>query len=300
MKSKTLMALAVAGTFACGGALAGGFHHGGAHTSTQGSPYEVQTPASVDESAPWLANLPHTAGWSSDNASASVIGMQEGLHSDGPVGMSSSLGGTGSGGYDSTSSIEGEPVALTITEYWLVGADDNESTAGTGASSSFGGSGSGGFDSSAASFDSSMSGDPSIYGPSFDTSMNSSGGIDYWLFGDESYGAGASSSFGGAGSGGFDSAMSDGDSSYGAVSAADSSSVLALDEPVTVLSTASADEIASTLGETTPLLSEHYLVSSLSDPYPIVLEVGPAREDIALLDALSTDFFVLTPFYDEG
>jgi hypothetical protein len=293
MKSRTLMALAVAGTFACGGALAGGFHHGGVQSSMQGSPYEVQTPMSVDESAPWLANLPHTAGWSSDNASASVIGMQEGLHSDGPVGTSSSLGGTGSGGYDSTSSLSGEPVALITTEYWLVGADDNESTAGTGASSSSGGSGSGGFDSS-------MSGDASIYGPGFDTSMNTSGGIDYWLFGDESYGTGASSSLGGAGSGGYDSAMSDSDYSYGAVGAADSSSLLALDEPVTVLSTASADEIASTLGETTPLLSEHYLVSSLSDPYPIVLEVGPAREDIALLDALSTDFFVLTPFYDEG
>jgi hypothetical protein len=263
-----------------------------------GSPYEVQTPMSVDESAPWLANQQHTAGWTSNSRSSDVIGMQEGLHSDGPVGASSDMSASGSGGYDSSAGLTGEPVALTITEYWLIGADDNESTAGTGASSSFGGSGSGGFDSSAA-FDSSMSGDSSIYGSSFDTSMNS-GGVDYWLFGDESYGTGASSSFGGSGSGGFDSASSS-DYSHDAMSAVDSDGFsLALDEPVTVLYTPSAEQIASTLGETTPLLSEHYLVSSLTEPYPIVLEVGPAREDMALLDSLSSSFFILTPAYDEG
>jgi hypothetical protein len=299
MKSRTLIALAVAGTFSCGGAIAGGFHHGAADTGMNAaSTHEVQTPMSVDESAPWLANQQHSAGWSSNARPSDAIGMQQGLHSDGPVGASPATGASGSGGYESSSSLSGEPVALTITEYWLIGADDNESTAGTGASSSFGGAGSGGFDSSAA-FDSSMSGDASIYGPSFDTSMNS--GVDYWLLGDEFYGTGASAGAGGSGSGGFDSTMSSTDSSYGPMSAAGSDEFsLALDEPVTVLYTTSAEQIASTLGESTPLLSEHYLVSSLSNPYPIVLEIGPAREDMALLDSLSSSFFILTPAYDEG
>jgi hypothetical protein len=277
MKSRTLIALAVAGTFACGSAIAGGFHHGSTHSSMNaGSPHEVQTPMSVDESAPWRANEQHTAGWSSSSGSSDVIGMQEGLHSDGPVGVSSGMSASGSGGFDSSASLSGEPVALTITEYWLVGADDSESA--TGASSSFAGSGSGGFDSSAA-FDASTTGDSAIVGPTYDTSMNSSGAIDYSLFGDSS------------------DSMS---SPYSAMGASSDEFTLALDEPVTVLHTTSAAEIASTLGETTPLLSEHYLVSSLSDPYPIVLEVGPAREDIALLDALSSDFYILTPMYDEG
>jgi hypothetical protein len=276
MKSRTLIALAVAGSFACGSAIAGGFHHGSTRGMNAGSPHEVQTPMSVDESAPWRANEQHTAGWSSSNRPSDVIGMQEGLHSDGPVGASSDMSASGSGGFDSSASLSGEPVALTITEYWLVGADDSESA--TGASSSFAGSGSGGFD-SAAAFDSSMTGDSAIVGPTFDTSMNSSGGIDYWLFGDSSDSMG---------------------SPYRAMGASSDEFTLALDEPVTVLHTTSAEEIASTLGETTPLLSEHYLVSSLSDPYPIVLEVGPAREDIALLNTLSGDFYILTPMYDEG
>jgi hypothetical protein len=280
MKSRTLIALAVAGTFACGSAIAGGFHSGATHSGMNaGSTHEVQTPMSVDESAPWRANEQHTAGWSPSNRSSDVIGMQEGLHSDGPVGMNSGMSSdasaSGSGGFDSSASLSGESVALTITEYWLVGADDSESA--TGASSSVAGSGSGGFDSSAG-FESSMSGDSAIYGPTFDTSMNSSGGSDYWLLGDSSDSMGPSYS----------------------TTAGPHEFTLAFDEPVTVLHTTSAGEIASTLGETTPLLSEHYLVSSLSNPYPILLEVGPAREDIALLNTLSGDFYILTPMYDEG
>jgi hypothetical protein len=281
MKSRTLIALAVAGTFACGSAIAAGFHSGATHSGMNaGSTHEVQTPMSVDESAPWRANEQHTAGWSSSSRSSDVIGMQEGLHSDGPLGMNSGMSSdasaSGSGGFDSSASLSGEPVALTITEYWLVGADDSESA--TGASSSFAGSGSGGFDSSAA-YESSMSGDPALYGPTFDTSMNSSGGIDYWLFGDSS------------------DPMS---APYSTMAAGSDEFTLALDEPVTALHTTSAEEIASTFGDTTPLLSEHYLVSSLSNPYPILLEVGPAREDIALLNTLSGDFYILTPMYDEG
>ena len=153
MKTNTLMALAVAGTFACGGAFAGGMHKG-AHHGMQGSSIEVATPSSVNESAPWLANHAHSAGWS-NGFSSTVIGMQDGLHSDGPVGTSASIGGSGSGGFDSMStsafdsSFTGYDYSLSGTngaEYWLWGAESNESH-GTGMSSGIGGSGAGGFDS---------------------------------------------------------------------------------------------------------------------------------------------------------
>jgi hypothetical protein len=58
------------------------------------------------------------------------------------------------------------------------------------------------------------------------------------------------------------------------------------------------------VGEETPLLSEHYLVygplAQFDGQSVIVLELGPASEDIALLDSLSRDFYVLTPVYEEG
>lgn len=152
MKSKTLMALAVAGTFACGGAFAGPFHH----SSVQGSSVEVIGPSSVDESAPSLANQLHSAGWSSPTSTSTVIGMQEGLHSDGPVGASSSVSASGYGGFDSLgmsdrgydASIYGLDYSLSDAsgvDYWLWG---DESSYGTGMSSSASASGSGGFDSS--------------------------------------------------------------------------------------------------------------------------------------------------------
>jgi len=151
MKSRTLMALAVAGTFACGGAFAGPFHH---HGSLQGSSVEVASPSSVDESAPSLSNRLHSAGWSSPASTSTIVGMQEGLHSDGPVGASSSLGASGSGGFDS------------------LGMSDR------------------GYDAS-------------LYG--LDYSLNDASGVDYWLWGDEANGTGASSSASASGSGGFDS-----------------------------------------------------------------------------------------------
>jgi hypothetical protein len=162
MKSKALMTLAVAGTFACGGVFAGPFHHGVHHSSLQGSSVEVIGPSSVDESAPSLANQPHSAGWTDQSASSStVIGMQEGLFSDGPVGASSSLGASGEGGYDSLGmsdrgydgSFYGLDYSLSDAsgvDYWLWGDESSES--GTGASSSAGASGSGGFDSSFTSY----------------------------------------------------------------------------------------------------------------------------------------------------
>jgi len=156
MKSRaTLMALAVAGTFACGGAFGGPFHHG-AHSSVQGSSVEVVGPSSVDESAPSLANQLHSAGWSSPASPSTVIGMQEDQHSDGPVGASSSVSASGSGGFDS----------LGMSERGY---------------------------------------DASIYG--LDYSLSDASGVDYWLWGDESNGTGASSSAGASGSGGFDSSF---------------------------------------------------------------------------------------------
>jgi hypothetical protein len=147
------MALAVAGTFACGGAFAGGLHHGAQH-GMQSSSAEAITPSSVNESSPWLANLPHSAGWTGNASTSTVVGMDDSLQSDSYIGASSSIGGGGSGGYDSMSSsslgydssIYGLDTSLGDTayvEYWLLGSEPY----GTGVSSSIGGSGYGGFDS---------------------------------------------------------------------------------------------------------------------------------------------------------
>jgi hypothetical protein len=220
MKSRTLTALAVAGAFACGGAFAGGMHHAAQHSSTQGRGFEVSTPSSVDESAPWLANQAHSAGWASPDSTHTVIGMQEGLHSD-PIGASSALGGSGSGGYDSMSSL--------------------------------------GYDSS-------------IYG--LDYSLNDTGGVDYWLLGDEStFGTGASSSVTGSGYGGLDSMSLNSDESFD-------------------MSSLSGDELATT---------EYYVVSgplALFDPSTEELyHAGP--DDLAFLTSPPEGVWVITPIYEE-
>ena len=146
MKSKTLMALAVAGTFACGGAFAGGMHHGAKH----GSSVEITSPSSVNESAPWLANQSHSSGWSTHSSDA-VIGMHDSLQSDAHVGASAGSGGSGFGGFDSMSvgtfdsSFGGYDYSMSgpySVEYWLWG----DEIYGTGTSSGLGGGGSGGFD----------------------------------------------------------------------------------------------------------------------------------------------------------
>jgi hypothetical protein len=71
-----------------------------------------------------------------------------------------------------------------------------------------------------------------------------------------------------------------------------------------VVYTPAAAKIMETFGEATPLLSEHYLVpaplSALAGAEPIVLAIGPAPEDIALLDSLKQDFYVFTPAYDDA
>ena len=146
-----------------------------------------------------------------------------------------------------------------------------------GASAGMSGSGSGGFD-------------------SFDVAE----GKEYWLVGDESSGTdsavGRSSSLGGSGSVGFDSSMSSSTSHNAASNPAPAGEI--------VVYTPDAEMILSSLGEESPLLSEHYLVmqplSSFDGSSFVVLAIGPTSEDLALLDSLRQDFFVLTPVYDEG
>jgi len=300
MKSKTLIALAVASSFACAGALAGG---GGHHSRV-----EVQTPASVSESAPWLTGPLHQSGWSSH--AGNRIGFQEGQFSDGPVGTSSSAAGIGSIGYDSTGSTDDMSISnartidsgdsVTRTEYWLLDSDPGS----VGASSSESGAGSVGFDSMSRRDD-----------VSFDhANATDSNGlvaiIHYQPIDSDTPATGMSSGAGGSGSVGFDSSMSGSDtadfnpmneSSFGDRSL---DSAQTSGEPLAFVQTSAAEQIASTIGEVTPLLSEHYLVRgplSQADPESMIkLEIGPASRDVALLDALSRDFFVLTPAYDEG
>jgi len=289
MRSKTLMALAVASSFACASAFAGGMHHSSQMSS------EVQTPSSVSESAPWLTGQPHLAAWGSHDARTS-IGFQQGQFSDGPVGTSSGTSGMGSVGYDSMSGASDLSMSdaqaidsgdsVTVVEYWLLGADPGS----VGMSSSEGASGSVGFDSTDATsggYDSSIS----------DAQMIDSGDsvatIEYWLLDGDPNSIGTTSSTGGSGTVGFDSSIS-----------GSGTADLNLGEPLAVVYTLSAERVAETIGEATPLLSEHYLIhgplSQAASHSVIVLEVGPAHEDVALLDSLSRDFYVLTAAYDEG
>lgn len=246
MRSKALMALAVAGTLTCAGAFAGGGYVG-SHNSV-----DVQTPLSVNESAPWLthsATLPR-------GSSFDTIGFQEGQFSDGPVGTSSSLSGTGSGGFDSSAAIG--PSHEPISDMHML--DSGESVAN----------------------------------------------VEYWLLGDESSGTGRSSGSGGSGSSGFDSvstASPDITSMHDA-GLGDHSYTTSWDDPLSFVSTLTADELMGAVGAETPLLSEHYLVygplAQFDGQSVIVLELGPVAEDIALLDALSREFYVLTPISEEG
>jgi len=250
MKSRTLMALAVASTFACAGAFAGSGHHG-THMSSQSS-YEVQTPSSVNESAPWLTNH---ATLSDGRSADTTIGFQEGQFSDGPVGTSSSMSGSGNGGYDSTTPTR-SPDDLSMSSMQTI---DN--------------------------------GDSVTF-------------VEYWLLDAEPSGTGMSSSAGGSGSGSFNSGMGPDMTSLDEGVSGDYSYSTAWADPLAYVSTGTADDVISMVGEETPLLSEHYLVygpiSSFDGQNVIVLELGPGAEDVALLDALSRDFYVLTPVADEG
>ena len=169
MKAKTLIGMAVAGTFAWS---AGALAHGGG----SGASYEVQTPSSVSESAPWLTGHQYLAGWVSNDMHA-----MQGNHrfSDDPyaTGSSSNMSGSGSVAYDSSMSTTSTGDVASV-DYWLLGEGPTRDTIGlssasdhigrydyslnsfgTGSSSSAAGTGSGSFDSSMSASDSSMSSD---------------------------------------------------------------------------------------------------------------------------------------------
>jgi hypothetical protein len=122
MKSKTLLALAVAGAVTCStGALAGSSWNG----------YEVRTPSSVDESAPWLANESHVPASASSMTFASTSGDLGAMDSPLASNAHSNVSATNT----------------AYTEYWLLGADGSD----IGASSGLSGMGSVAFDSSMSS-----------------------------------------------------------------------------------------------------------------------------------------------------
>jgi hypothetical protein len=250
-KSKTLMTLAVAGALAWStGALANGMHQ-----ST-----EVQTPASVSESAPWLTGQPHLAGWSS-NGTMSRSSPERFSDASSSTGASSDMSGSGSGAYDSSSGNGDATVArVEVVEYWLLG----DGSADMGAESIVSDAGSIGYD-----------------------STNSSR-MSYSLSADRSLGTGTTSSAGGTGSVAFDSSMSGASDPYASASDAN-----------IILFTPAALAIADSGAEATPSVTEHYLVLGSLETFDpsnaLVLESGSTPEDIALLDHLSKDFYVLTP-----
>jgi hypothetical protein len=167
MKSKSLIAMAVAGTLAYS---AGAFAHGFERST------EIQTPASVSESAPWLTGQPHLAG----SQRMSSMASERMSDSSMSTGASSGMSGYGSGGYDSTlSSASESPMTgrLKHVEYWLLG---DESAGRSGGSIM------------------------SMRGAAYD-GARSTGTMDYALSGDPSLGTGSSSSTGGSGSVAFDS-----------------------------------------------------------------------------------------------
>jgi hypothetical protein len=107
-KWKTLIGMAVASAFASSGALAGSFNHG----------TEVQTPISVNESAPWLAL--EESGHAANSGTMPEIGtMHEPVAlADVEVGTgaSASESATGTFGFDSSATeLSNENV-----EYWRI------------------------------------------------------------------------------------------------------------------------------------------------------------------------------------
>ncbi|HEV7391353.1 MAG TPA: hypothetical protein VGO08_06900, partial [Burkholderiales bacterium] len=186
-KSKTLMTLAVAGALAWStGALANGMHH-----ST-----EVQTPASVSESAPWLTGQPHIAGASS-TGTMSRSSPERVSDASSSTGASSDMSGSGSGAYDSAMSSGNDDATVARVEfvdYWLLG----DGSADMSAESIVSDAGSIGYDASP-----------------------DSSGMSYAVSGDQSLGTGTTSDAGGSGSVAYDSSMSGTSDEYASTSDAD-------------------------------------------------------------------------------
>jgi hypothetical protein len=242
MKSKTLVATAVAGAFACST---------GAFAGNSWNAHEVRTPSSVDESAPWLANESHTPASASTMTFASTSGDRTVI--DAPVASS-------------TIADVSATTNTAYTEYWLLGSE----SADIGASSGFPGTGSIGFDSSMSSSQRALDGG----GHGLTTSPLESSSAE------------------------LDSAAMNGNElmSYSFEPAASAFEM--------VLFTPSAVEVIGDIGDATPLISEHYLIAAPDSGYDsselVVLTIGPASEDLALLDSLKEHFIILTPAYGEA
>ncbi|MGZ5178287.1 MAG: hypothetical protein ACXWCW_29540 [Burkholderiales bacterium] len=255
-KSKTLMTLAVAGTLAwTTGAMANDIHH-----ST-----EIQTPASVSESAPWLTGQQHLAGWNSHGTMARSA-QQQFSDASASTGASSGMSGYGSCAYDSAMSSGNDDAIVARVEfvdYWLLGDASSDMSA------------------------ESIVSDAGSVG--YDASTTGESPMSYSLSGDQSLGTGTTSSAGGSGSVAFDSSMSETSDQYASSPNAE----------MFVYATPAAIAIADSIGEPTPLVTEHYLVLGALDTFDpsnaLVLESGSTPEDVALLQNLSRDFYVLTP-----
>jgi hypothetical protein len=104
MKLKHMLGIALAGAFACSaGISAAGAWNG----------YEVRTPSSVNESAPWLANQPHMPAFAHRSAGLRSPALDDVSFG---TGASSNAAGAGSVGFESTL------MSSTTTEYWMLGS----------------------------------------------------------------------------------------------------------------------------------------------------------------------------------
>jgi hypothetical protein len=228
----------------------------GMHHST-----EIQTPSSVSESAPWLTGQSHLAGWSS-RGTMSRNAQQQFSDASPTTGASSGMSGYSSGAYDSAMSSGNDDATVARVEfvdYWLLGDASSDMSTESIVSDA----GSVGYDAPTASND-----------------------VAYSFSGD---GTGTTSSLGGSGSVAFDSSMSETSDQYSS----------AADTDMLVYATPAAVAIAESIGEPTPLVTEHYLVLGALDTFDpsnaLVLESTSTPEDVALLENLSRDFYVLTP-----
>ena len=131
MKVKAIVGIAAATAFAwSAGANAAWFGHGKHHSffgnkqqvaGSMWNGYEVQTPSSVDESAPWRANEAHMPGPIA-NQSFGTTYSSLGDVSYG-TGASSSAGGYGSGGFASADMNHSSNMSFGTTTsrpYWML------------------------------------------------------------------------------------------------------------------------------------------------------------------------------------
>jgi hypothetical protein len=125
MKRRSLVALGLAGAFACSSA---------AFAFSGWNGYEVRTPSQVDESAPWLANDPHMPAHMRGQSFAAADSYAS---SSFGTGASSWSGGSGSGGYHSGQMSYGTDASGSH------GFSGSHSSFGS--TSGFGGSGMGGY-----------------------------------------------------------------------------------------------------------------------------------------------------------